>query len=555
MGQLTGHKWMYGVTKDQLCRHFDMHDKGRGVWEVHLRSGSSPAFARSAADEGGRREGWDRDGTRRGGASAARSMPSASNDTRSRADKMPRKQAEPRSVSGPARSRSKNVDRGRRSRSRRRDRSRSRSRRGTKREMSPTRPRSFAERLVGRLRRDDVKGACTVARETLDSNRGLICASGVVARLHAEVDKYIEQERARLLGQVSAVAKVLDADIPQAIVAKLTQEQRLRAEVLARHVARLGERGEALEHIVLQAAAGDSRWHVRGSEFESFLKRARGIFAQGARPAADAMAKVVLGVGGAAGGGRDDSGQPPPESGSDEIRASKWLKRPADLPISDLFWSHDRVSEIFRESGSILETVIGILCGAVDPDTVPLNQVIWHRGTRAWHLLSGNRRLVVWRLASFFDTKLVRVRVQAEKESRQELSEFLTGDRARSHKPKLSTNQNAPGCNGRWVRIGETEEVVGRTLTANTYGCDLLWLLFRSDTPLPTSTLGERNVIRWRPRFVEAFGQCGLPVDELVRRAVHAEGKAVDAKPRSLKKEARESVPPEWESDGYVWLP
>ena len=54
-------------------------------------------------------------------------------------------------------------------------------------------------------------------------------------------------------------------------------------------------------------------------------------------------------------------------------------------------------------------------------------------------------------------------------------------------RPKLSTKQNAGDCDGRWARMYETGEAVGRVLTLDTYGCDLLWLMFQPDELRPPS--------------------------------------------------------------------
>jgi hypothetical protein len=147
------------------------------------------------------------------------------------------------------------------------------------------------------------------------------------------------------------------------------------------------------------------------------------------------------------------------------------------LSISDVHFSHNDQSEHFKhctKDCSILQLAVELIGGITPLEAVPIFTVCWHDGQ--WYCRSGNRRLAAIILASIFAPHrfhTVWVKVVATD------SIFLHGGDKIASRPKLTTHLNGEACQGRWLLIKETGEVVGHpnALDAPPYGSDLLALL------------------------------------------------------------------------------
>eukprot|EP00929_Paragymnodinium_shiwhaense_P100533 TRINITY_DN62931_c0_g1_i1.p1 TRINITY_DN62931_c0_g1~~TRINITY_DN62931_c0_g1_i1.p1 ORF type:complete len:687 (-),score=30.74 TRINITY_DN62931_c0_g1_i1:96-2156(-) len=441
-----------------------------------------------------------------------------------------------------------------------RGRSRSHRRHGSERHGSSSEDPKLDEvcllgRLVLKLRAGTVDSFCELARETAVREGGFLCANGVLARLRAEVEAHVNSERTRLSAMCAIFAETLNVQsnsLPSAprSVSRLSPAQRLRADVLARHVARLGSFGKALEATVLRVTQHDERWRIRGEEYEASKSHACKLFEHGARPSADQQVRDELGVGGAGGGLHAVEGEPL-EAGGEEPNTMR-RGRPTQLPVRAVYFSHGRISETFREadagSGSILELAISLLSGLVDPSSLPRFQVIYHR--HKWHLATGHRRMAALRLASFFDPTLQKVRVDIS----DDLNRFLTG--AGIGNPTLSTQTNASNCDGRWVCTFETGEVIGRRMTLDTYGCDLLWLMYTPDEKLPESSSKDKAYLTWRTHLTTALAEAGQPAQDVARRAAKSFARKSGFKfSKQLQHEAATAIPLLWQEGDYVWAP
>jgi len=152
-----------------------------------------------------------------------------------------------------------------------------------------------------------------------------------------------------------------------------------------------------------------------------------------------------------------------------------------ELPILEVRFAHNDQSEHFAHGGpgglgtkgSLLQLAVELLTGLTPLSSVPLFTVCRHAGQ--WFCRSGNRRLAALRLAARFapdrfDSVYVKV------VSTDDI--FLHGSNGRS--PKFTTHLNGSSCQGRWLVIRETGEVVGREgakAGIREYGADLLGLL------------------------------------------------------------------------------
>lgn len=274
-------------------------------------------------------------------------------------------------------------------------------------------------------------------------------------------------------------------------------------QILARHSARLGKDGVALERCVRslitkhmandelefhspsrEVAEAWGKLQTPGGEKElnALKKTANNAYSQGGRTAAtDLMLrktfelKALLGqevlaipMGGAV--------PKPPERPclSDEKGAGDLLL----VPIMDLRFAHNDQSEHFAHadvSSSILQLAVELVTGLKQVGDIPIFTVCRHDNN--WYCRSGNRRLAALVLASIFAPERIHcVWVQTVPLDKI----FLKG--RPGGRPKFTTCKNdseAGKCEGRWLIVKETGEMIGHAnvLTEAPYGADLLSLL------------------------------------------------------------------------------
>jgi len=271
----------------------------------------------------------------------------------------------------------------------------------------------------------------------------------------------------------------------------------LAMQVLARHCARLGPVAaggleEAVKGAVAMAVDQDmvdkvEIWDFldeqQGRTAFNAVKLAANVYGhKGRTPQADAEVRWQLGL-------MDHSRQlgeealeiplgesppPPPHPPAEEGKGELML-----LPISDVRFAHNNQSEHFMNCAkdcSILQLAVELVAGSTPIEAVPTFTVCWHAGQ--WYCRSGNRRLAAFVLASLFAPRRfdsVWVRVVATDPI------FLNGRSSAKARPKLTTHLNGEDCQGRWLLIKETGEVIGHPSALNTppYGSDLLALLPR----------------------------------------------------------------------------
>lgn len=164
------------------------------------------------------------------------------------------------------------------------------------------------------------------------------------------------------------------------------------------------------------------------------------------------------------------------------------LWQTVEMDIRHVRFAHNDNSELYRLEGdtrpsnterpsaerrrSILQTSVELLSGLISTEVLPVFKVCKHEGRV--YARTGNRRLAAFRLAAMIEPqRFQRIHVRPGP-----VDEAFLHHRE-GHSPKLTTHLNGQGCCGRWMRIRETNEVVGRRPARNTYGRDLLELLFR----------------------------------------------------------------------------
>lgn len=276
-------------------------------------------------------------------------------------------------------------------------------------------------------------------------------------------------------------------------------EVRWAQGVLARHVARLGVgAGERLQDAVKAAVEvnaaqgrpgcwefllsdeGLEAFHVERRRFEGLYDR------HGRGPTGDREVRAAVAEG------------PTPPSWALELPPAPATLRPVppgetdwtpaeppgselELPTHEVRFAHDDQSELFthnhhdtQSSSSVLQLVVELTAGLILPEEVPPFTVCRHQGR--WYCRSGNRRLAALRLAQrLAPARFGFVRVKAVNVDKI----FLQG--APGKRAKLTTQRNGEDCEGRWLFIRETGEVVGSGHgDPAEYGADLLALL-----PLP----------------------------------------------------------------------
>lgn len=156
------------------------------------------------------------------------------------------------------------------------------------------------------------------------------------------------------------------------------------------------------------------------------------------------------------------------------------------LPILQVRFAHNDQSEHFahastagRAKGSLLQLAVELLTGLTPLSSVPVFTVCRHE--EQWYCRTGNRRLAALHLAARFAPDRFR-RVQVQVVTKDNI--FLHGAAGRS--PKLTTSLNGSHCQGQWLVIRETGEVVGREGAkgdVREYAADFLELLPRLQSP------------------------------------------------------------------------
>lgn len=233
-----------------------------------------------------------------------------------------------------------------------------------------------------------------------------------------------------------------------------------------------------------------------------------------------------------------------PKEACSEARASRYIRHAEALEIGLLRWSHGHVNEVFGSGGSILQMTVELLSGAVEPQEIEVLEVVWH--DKQWQLWTGNRRLASLRLASFFEKQLSQICI---KKRRMGQHEHQLLDASRKRRPKLSTQDNHPHCKGRWVHIQETGEVIGERLTSNTYGFDLLSLLFDPEAKQSFVQGDPRHPFSWRSALSQAFVQSaraakGKVVADAAARIQASQANNKDI--QDLKAMASKAIPASW---------
>lgn len=284
----------------------------------------------------------------------------------------------------------------------------------------------------------------------------------------------------------------------------LNPAQKLRAEVLARHVARLGDLpGRELERAVMRAvkelsvsAADRESWDLRGCEYEAMKTDFKVTYRQGRNPRVEAMVRAKMAKStlplGVSGGLTAETNQSSSDSEAEcdctactgDLTAKRVGRQCSKktfragkctfMNVRTLRFSHNDDTELFREEKdgyrfNVLQTAVELLSGQKGPNLVPNIRVCLHDGH--WYCFTGNRRLAAFRLASLCaPDRFQEIPVILDKAD----DSFYKG---RQYKPKFTTAMNGRLCNGRWLPIRETGEVVGRHRTTRTFGLDLLDLL------------------------------------------------------------------------------
>lgn len=234
-----------------------------------------------------------------------------------------------------------------------------------------------------------------------------------------------------------------------------------REEVLARHMARLGPcHGRGLQEAVAKF------WRCEGPHFENRLETYRKLHKNTSYFVGDSAVKMKMvtkiertSV------QRTETNEETAASGTEEM-----------LRTSEIRFAHNDNTELFKDrSGSILETAVQLLSGAVSADAIPVFEVCLHESKH--YAKTGNRRLAAFRLAQLFaPERFSHVRVKLAQVNQV----FLVG--VGNGRAKLTTKLNGPECEGKWMFIKETQERVGITLDEHTYGRDLLELLLPGGT-------------------------------------------------------------------------
>jgi len=248
--------------------------------------------------------------------------------------------------------------------------------------------------------------------------------------------------------------------------------------VLARHSARLGAGGAALEEAVKVALWGKEDqpgcWGFllspqKMAEYRDERRNFEKIYkSPGQKHQADERVRNLL-------GSELIAGQPAIPRYPPPIIPKGWNRLAADhseasrgimeLPTHEVRFAHDTQSEIFahnHERGSkrtLLQLVVELLVGSTPPESVPMFDVCKHNGH--WYCRSGNRRLAAMRLAQrFWPERFGYIRVKAVATDKI----FLHGAPDRGKRPKLTTHQNGANCEGQWMFIHETGESVGHSV-------------------------------------------------------------------------------------------
>lgn len=138
------------------------------------------------------------------------------------------------------------------------------------------------------------------------------------------------------------------------------------------------------------------------------------------------------------------------------------------LPTEDLFFAHDNQSEKFSVAPAgaacptVLQTALELWSGHISPQQVPQFSVVWHEGR--WHVRTGNRRLMAWRLLRLYAPERFR---EVEVHVAETTVEWVS--------KRYSAAKNGPACHGAWIKVRETGEFVGREVAS--FGQDLLRLI------------------------------------------------------------------------------
>lgn len=144
------------------------------------------------------------------------------------------------------------------------------------------------------------------------------------------------------------------------------------------------------------------------------------------------------------------------------------------LPIEDLFFAHDNQSERFRAApvgkacSTVLQTTLELWSGHKSLEQVPQFSVVWHEGR--WHVRTGNRRLMAWRLLRLYAPERFR-----------EVEVLVAETTVDWVSKRYSAAKNSPACQGAWIKVRETGEFVGRERAS--FGQDLLRLICTATTP------------------------------------------------------------------------
>lgn len=141
------------------------------------------------------------------------------------------------------------------------------------------------------------------------------------------------------------------------------------------------------------------------------------------------------------------------------------------LPTKDLFFAHDNQSERFGPPGggqvaaqrqTVLQTALELWAGHLSPEKLPDFSVVWHEGR--WHVRTGNRRLMAWRLLRLYAPDRFK-----------EVDVLVAETSVEWVRLRYTAVKNGPGCHGAWMKVRETGEFVG--IERASFGQDLLQLV------------------------------------------------------------------------------
>eukprot|EP00928_Gymnodinium_smaydae_P055432 TRINITY_DN38986_c0_g1_i1.p1 TRINITY_DN38986_c0_g1~~TRINITY_DN38986_c0_g1_i1.p1 ORF type:complete len:881 (-),score=219.37 TRINITY_DN38986_c0_g1_i1:254-2830(-) len=315
-----------------------------------------------------------------------------------------------------------------------------------------------------------------------------------------------------------ALGRVFMNAIPKV---KLCSEEEEAMQVLARHVARLGAAGPALETAVFTAArkginyggsvaAAWNRWHfvTRSEGMQAYLLERCKLSQIYQKHAANLdkcdveVRKWLPSVASAAPTSHEEEPPPPVILGGD-------YSGMVNLAIPSIRFAHHCQRELFGHLSaahnctvkrSILQLAVEFVVGLTQPADVPTFRVCLYNGQ--WYCHSGNRRLAAFQMAHAFAPERFG-RLVVPMASADEA--FLQGKA--NHMPKLTTARNGEDCLGRWMFIRETGEAVrqvGQALPpkcTGEYGHDLLSLLPRMEVsdPPPPPPQSARETVRQTP--------------------------------------------------------